>query len=365
MRGAGHIHGTLWLDWVKLRKNMETKKKAKEDNMIDSVTDAFKNIKDEIFGKESHKEFEKEHNALADFIDKFCTCTLKDPTTIDIVKSVNIHNCTKSCTKYGPDCRFGAPWFPSLRTIIAIPAEIKFCDPDEAAKKLQDSKDLLERVKIVLKNEELMDNFSKTCEREIEIYVRHKNVILKVKDILDDSESGTTLIWNDIDEIIQNEYHSHFKISPKSKENINLENFQKLYKLHNEILMQIDTNVYYKERLDKILVEAKVDGDSPLKRIENYEDALSIAPKRYSVVVKRDINEIRVNLYNPEWIKCWNGNMDIQPCLDYFGIITYITDYYMKDDSGTLKLIQKVLEKASDEPIKKKLSLVKKHISYT
>ena len=31
----------------------------------------------------------------------------------------------------------------------------------------------------------------------------------------------------------------------------------------------------------------------------------------------------------------------------------------MKDDSGTLKLIQKVLEKASDEPIKKKLNLVK------
>ena len=51
--------------------------------------------------------------------------------------------------------------------------------------------------------------------------------------------------------------------------------------------------------------------------------------------------------------------MDIQPCLDYFGVITYITDYYMKDDSGTLKLIQDVLDKASDEPIKKKLCLVK------
>ena len=184
---------------------------------------------------------------------------------------------------------------------------------------------------------------------------------MKIKDILDESESGTTLNWNDIDKIIQNEYQSQFKMSHESKENINLENFQKLYKFHNEILMQIDANVYYKERLDKILVEAKVYGDSPSKRIKNYEDALSIAPKRYSVVVKRDINEIRVNLYNPEWIKCWNGNMDIQPCLDYFGIITYITDYYMKDDSGTLKLIQKVLEKASDEPIKKKMSLVKTH----
>ena len=42
--------------------------------------------------------------------------------------------------------------------------------------------------------------------------------------------------------------------------------------------------------------------------------------------------------------------MDIQPCLDYFGVITYVTDYFMKDDSGTLKFINEVLENSQSEP---------------
>ena len=54
MRGAGHIHGTLWLDWVELRKNMDKDTKVGEENMIDLVTQGFKNIKDETFGNESH-----------------------------------------------------------------------------------------------------------------------------------------------------------------------------------------------------------------------------------------------------------------------------------------------------------------------
>ena len=57
--------------------------------------------------------------------------------------------------------------------------------------------------------------------------------------------------------------------------------------------------------------------------------------------------------------------MDIQPCLDYFGVITYVTDYYMKDDTGTLKFIDKVLKESSNESYKRKLELVKIHFSLT
>ena len=90
MRGAGHIHGTLWIDWKKMNKNM----KEKGDNSfeVELVEKAFTNIKDERFGSKEHKrefekpkenghksEFDEESEALAAFIDKFCTCTLKDP----------------------------------------------------------------------------------------------------------------------------------------------------------------------------------------------------------------------------------------------------------------------------------------------
>ena len=35
--------------------------------------------------------------------------------------------------------------------------------------------------------------------------------------------------------------------------------------------------------------------------------------------------------------------MDIQVVLDYFAVITYVTDYYAKDDSGTMEIIKATL----------------------
>ena len=78
----------------------------------------------------------------------------------------------------------------------------------------------------------------------------------------------------------------------------------------------------------------------------------------YRVVHKRDIDELFVNNYNPEWLLNWNGNMDLQLCLDFFAIVTYISDYYSKDDSGTMRYIKEALKAVGNESLKAKLSLV-------
>ena len=134
---------------------MEQEKDEKKLLDIDLIVSAFERIKKETFGSTEDKLHESE---LAKFIDRFCTCSLKDPMTVGIVKSVNIHNCTKSCHKYGPECRFGAPWFPSLRTIIAVPHNIRYPDPEVAEKALKESKLLLNRVKDVLEVDIFMDS---------------------------------------------------------------------------------------------------------------------------------------------------------------------------------------------------------------
>ena len=36
------------------------------------------------------------------------------------------------------------------------------------------------------------------------------------------------------------------------------------------------------------------------------------------VLLQRDVDEIWVNNYNPEWIVAWNANHDLQPVLDFF-----------------------------------------------
>ena len=57
--------------------------------------------------------------------------------------------------------------------------------------------------------------------------------------------------------------------------------------------------------------------------------AIKIARKHGStVLLQRDLDDIYVNNYNPEWAEAWNANHDIQPALDYFAVITYITDYW-------------------------------------
>ena len=115
---------------------------------------------------------------------------------------------------------------------------------------------------------------------------------------------------------------------------------------------------YKKERLVALLTKANIGGDNDEQMIAIYEDALKYSEFGWTLYHARDVDEIYVNNYNNEWISCWNANMDIQICLDFFAIITYISDYFTKDDSGTLQHIKEALKQAGNDTLKSKLSVV-------
>ena len=94
-------------------------------------------------------------------------------------------------------------------------------------------------------------------------------------------------------------------------------------------------------------IQSRIEYMSQLLRFsyEDYTKAISLTSSGYNVVFRRDIDEAYINPYNIEWIRAWNGNMDLQVCLDFHAVITYITDYYSKDDSGTMEVIKKMMEK--------------------
>ena len=71
-------------------------------------------------------------------------------------------------------------------------------------------------------------------------------------------------------------------------------------------------------------MEANCSGE----RIPKYEEALGVSTRGFSVIYKRDISEIYVNTHNKEWIMSWNGNLDIQPCFDYFAVIFLINGLF-------------------------------------
>ena len=87
--------------------------------------------------------------------------------------------------------------------------------------------------------------------------------------------------------------------------------------------------VNIKRRIEDVLKLASV--GRKLITYEQYEQAVVEQPRRGSeVLLRRDIDEIFINNYNAEWIVNWNANIDLSPVYDYFGTITYVTDYFTK-----------------------------------
>ena len=55
-----------------------------------------------------------------------------------------------------------------------------------------------------------------------------------------------------------------------------------------------------------------------------------------------------------EWLEAWDGNLDIQPCFDYFAVITYVTDYPTKDDTGVTAILKEVIKHSDEKDTKEK-----------
>ena len=128
----------------------------------------------------------------------------------------------------------------------------------------------------------------------------------------------------------------------------------------NEEASKYDIVSIERKRLLSLLRTAGLEGTNE-QILKDYEMALQLSYGRrgYEVVLKRDIDETMINNYNPEWIVAWDSNMDIQVCLDYFAVITYITDYYMKDETGTLEHIKAALQNDETGSLKQQMNLVK------
>ena len=281
MRGAGHIHGVLWIDW---------------DSFCAMPKENLKSALDKIKNEEKLSEIEKQ--TLADFADLFISCSLKNPLTENIVRAVNIHFHTKTCRKYCPRCRFHFPRFPSLKTLISVPLRM-------IEKDLEKQKELLKKVKLIKE---------------------------KVLEILEDDKIMEEIQKIRLDEIEEWKKGGHNK--------------NELHALKRERLLALLRKANF----------SKEENDEKL--IQEYEQALSVSEIGYRLLLERDVDEIFVNNYNEEWIINWDGNIDISFCFDFFAVITYISDYYGKDDSGTLHHIKEALKQAGNDNLKSKMSLV-------
>ena len=137
------------------------------------------------------------------------------------------------------------------------------------------------------------------------------------------------------------------KVREVLKDDDKLETIFKKYPEKGETLE--DDYYFRSQRIEELL---KVAGDISY---EDYVISLKCMKNNGStVLIRRDIDEIYVNNYNQEWITNWNANMDIQIVLDYFGLITYVTDYWAKADEGLTPILREAAKQLKAEPEQKK-----------
>ena len=94
-----------------------------------------------------------------------------------------------------------------------------------------------------------------------------------------------------------------------------------------DVLMELTLEDLEKYTIEDVLTKAKVTEPE-------YYKALETSERGANVILKRRVNEIFTNNYNKSFLIAWDGNHDIQLCLDFFGVITYITDYCYKMEQG-------------------------------
>ena len=106
------MHGVIWLQQEDIRPFLEA---------------------DGTFNKET----------ISKLIDEWISVSIKtgDATLDNLVKDLNTHKHSKSCKKYGTECRFHFPRFPSDETLIAAPLPTDMTE-EEKSEKLQFAKNI-------------------------------------------------------------------------------------------------------------------------------------------------------------------------------------------------------------------------------
>ena len=185
MRGAGHIHGVIWVDLDAFEQKHFNNDKENKPLVLKK---AFQFVNDDN-NPEEEPMYEE---ALVKFADTLITCSLKNPQVRKVVEEVNTHHHTKKCQRQTQKCKYNFRKLPAVKTVISVPARIKFKDPDERAEMEQKCKIVLNKVKDVLDDDdsynallEEIENDS-SAEKRLDEYLLNKDVYDRSKSILDD-----------------------------------------------------------------------------------------------------------------------------------------------------------------------------------
>ena len=364
-RGAGHNHGTLWVDMKKMEFSFVDK-----DGMWGNLDDLLKSAVNKLDIKKELRHLLIKHFVKGETLDGQDTENLKS------IHQQVFHTKNEDFIEETSD-EFGME-FLNMFKLFGL---------SSAFKKFQTKEDLLkheERAVIVF-----ADKFT-TCtlnESVIASKTNDKTLKSKASEVIEIVKRCNVHSHTRSCRKYSTECRYHFPRFPFWKTILSKpmkasgEEGKELRKKYDKVLKDVkevlnDADViknvleeypkaldvtldqYKQNRRKRILKLLSVAGLKEESDILLYEEALAASYAGYSIILERDIDEIFVNSYNPEWARAWKGNTDLQLCLDYFAVITYITEYYTKDDTGMMTKLVEMLKNSRSETLQDKMVMV-------
>ncbi|XP_048257841.1 uncharacterized protein LOC125383536 [Haliotis rufescens] len=90
-----------------------------------------------------------------------------------------------------------------------------------------------------------------------------------------------------------------------------------------------------------------------------FEIACATLATKTNVVLKRKPNDVWVNQYNADLLRCWNANMDIQYVVDAYSCVVYIISYISKAEREMGLLLNQAQKEANKDNTDAKSALKK------
>ena len=100
--------------------------------------------------------------------------------------------------------------------------------------------------------------------------------------------------------------------------------------------------------MDELLLKAKVTSDM-------YLCGLKICSTGNSIVMQRKPSESWINTYNPDVVRIWKANMDLQYILDPYECVMYIAAYMLKSERSMGELLKEVSKECGSKDIRTQL----------
>ena len=307
-RGAAHNHGTLWLDMNRMEYMMDCDPKEQSEDPNEY------NIYD--FGTHFHNDefdFKREiQDALKVCVNRIFPLTLKEYQEREKASKLIRKFGLERMPKYSED---GSD----------ILARFKFIGLKDAFKKFQTNGVLKDYEEKAVLN--FVDKFTSVClapavvgshvvdlVKSVNMH-RHTKACRKYSTHCRFSfpkfPTWKTLLSNPNKVCTEHDACQHQKVLNDVMNLLVNENEI------NELMKSFDKSSetkeeYYMNREKRIKMLLKAAGYDTEEGWNLYMCALSCAKRGYSVIIGRDIDEVFVNSYNPEWITAWQGNLDIQ-----------------------------------------------------